>query len=68
MNLLKTRVSHAKYGAGKITRLADGVVTIFFEQYGSHSFRYPDCFADEVKSEESEARRQIEADLAAKAE
>lgn len=57
MNMLKQQVTHRKYGAGTVTGLNGGVVTVFFEQYGSHSFRYPDAFLKELKAVQPEVQR-----------
>ena len=64
MNILKRQVTHRKYGSGTVTGFRDNVVTVFFDQYGSHSFRYPDAFADEMRAVDAEVQRSVESEMA----
>lgn len=57
MNMLKQQVTHRKYGAGTVTSLNGSVITVFFEQYGSHSFRYPDAFLKDLRATQPEVQR-----------
>ncbi len=63
MELKRRQVSHRKYGSGTVTGFNGRVLTVFFDQYGSHSFRYPDAFATELKASEPEVQRFIESEL-----
>ncbi|MGN0802522.1 MAG: hypothetical protein ACI4MF_08015 [Candidatus Faecivicinus sp.] len=64
MELKRRQVTHRKYGSGTVTGFDGRVLTVFFDQYGSHSFRYPDIFAEELKASEPEVQRFVEAALA----
>ena len=60
MELVRRQVTHRKFGAGTVTGFDGRVITVFFEQYGSRSFRYPDAFADGLRAVDEEVRRWLE--------
>lgn len=68
MNLLRRTVNHRKYGTGTVTGFNGDVLTVFFDQYGSHSFRFPDIFREELKATDPTVQRQAEAALDSAAE
>lgn len=63
MELMRKPVSHRKYGAGTVTGFNGRVLTVFFDQYGSHSFRFPDIFREELKAGDPNIQQQVEAML-----
>lgn len=63
MEMCRQKVTHRKYGAGTVIGFDDRVLTVFFDQYGAHSFRYPDIFASELKAVDPEVQRRIDAAL-----
>ncbi len=63
MELVGRKVVHPKFGPGTITGLKNGVIRVFFDQFGSHSFRYPMAFADSLAAVESEVQAFVKREL-----
>ena len=61
MELMKKKVTHKKYGPGTVTGFNGRVMTVFFDQYGSHSFHFPEIFREELKASDDVLQHQIEA-------
>ena len=59
MELMRATVSHRKYGMGTVTGFDGRVVTVFFDQYGAHSFRFPEIFAEDLKATDPVLQQQI---------
>ena len=60
MELLRKTVSHRRYGSGTITAMHGDVMTVFFDQYGAHSFRFPEIFREELKLSDDAAQRHVQ--------
>ena len=63
MDLNRKQVVHQKYGPGTVTGLDGRVLRVFFDQFGSHSFRYPEVFAEALKAAQPEVQAFVEAEL-----
>lgn len=60
MELMRRAVTHRKYGSGTVTGFDGRVLTVFFDQYGSHSFRFPGIFSEELQANDPTVQRQVE--------
>ena len=63
MDLNRKQVVHQKYGSGTVTGFDGRVLRVFFDQFGSHSFRYPEIFSEDLKAAEPEVQAFVEAEL-----
>ena len=63
MDLNRRQVVHQKHGSGTVTGLKGSVLRVFFDQFGSHCFRYPDAFASELKAADPEVQAFVEREL-----
>lgn len=63
MDMHGQKVTHRKYGAGTVIGFDGKILTVFFDQYGAHSFRYPEAFAADLKASDPDAQARIEAEL-----
>lgn len=59
MELMRKKVFHKKYGPGTITGFNGHVITVFFDQYGAHSFHFPEIFRSELRIDEDALQQQM---------
>jgi hypothetical protein len=50
MNFIGQKVSHKKYGAGRVKSFERDAVTVYFEAWGAHTFPFPQAFAKELRA------------------
>jgi hypothetical protein len=63
MDSFNQQVVHTKFGFGKISELSGNVLTVYFQDYGSHTFVYPQAFEKYLKAVDAEFARAVAADL-----
>lgn len=63
MDCYNQQVVHTKFGIGKISDRSGNVLTVYFKDYGSHTFLYPQAFEKYLKASDPEFAREVEADL-----
>ncbi len=52
MNFKNAFVTHKRFGSGTVQSLDGKALTICFQQYGARTFRFPDIFQTELKTED----------------
>jgi hypothetical protein len=63
MDCFNQQVIHTKFGIGKINELSGNVLTVYFKDYGAHTFLYPQAFEKYLKAIDPEFAREVESDL-----
>ncbi len=52
MNFKNASVTHKRFGSGTVQSLDGKALTICFQQYGARTFRFPDIFQTELKTDD----------------
>ena len=52
MNFKNASVTHKRFGNGFVQSLDGEVLTIRFQQYGTRTFRFPDVFLTDLKTDD----------------
>ena len=47
-----TAVTHKRFGAGTVISLEGKALTVRFQQYGTRTFRFPDIFKTDLKTDD----------------
>jgi hypothetical protein len=63
MNCVNQQVIHIKFGIGKTSECSGNVLTVYFKDYGAHTFLYPQAFEKYLKASDPEFAREVAADL-----
>ena len=66
MDFLNRQVFHKRFGQGRIQMQDGKTVTVWFENYGSRTFIYPDAFASFLQSDDEELMEEVSKALAQK--
>ena len=66
MDFLNRQVFHKRFGRGQIQMQDGKTVTVWFENYGSRTFIYPDAFASFLQSDDEELMEEVSKALAQK--
>jgi len=66
MDFLNRQVFHKRFGQGRIQMQDGKTVTVWFENYGSRTFIYPDAFASFLQSDDEELMEEVSKALARK--
>lgn len=65
MDMNGRHVRHTKFGTGTIKSCENGVIQIYFDQYGARFFHYPEVFAKFITTDDDALAIQVNADLTA---
>ncbi len=52
MNFKNASVTHKRFGNGIVLSLDEKALTVRFQQYGTHTFRFPDIFQTDLKTDD----------------
>ena len=52
MNFKNAFVTHKRFGNGTVQSLDGKTLTIWFQQYGTRTFRFPDIFQTDLKTDD----------------
>lgn len=63
MNCFNQQVTHTKFGIGRISERSGNVLTVYFQDYGSHTFVYPQAFEKYLKASDPGFAREVAEDL-----
>lgn len=63
MDILNRPVNHIKFGAGVIKSCENGVIQVYFSQYGARFFHYPEAFDKFLSTDDEALMIQVAADL-----
>ena len=63
MECQNQQVVHKRFGRGAIVRREENVIQVYFQDYGSRAFRYPEAFEGFLKAEDSMFAEAVQGDL-----
>ena len=63
MECQNQQVVHKRFGRGAIVRREENVIQVYFQDYGSRAFHYPEAFEGFLKAEDSAFAEAVQADL-----
>ena len=63
MECIGQSVTHQKFGVGKIKERKDNTITVFFQDYGAHTFLYPQAFEQYLKAKDADFAKAVKSDL-----
>ena len=52
MSFKNASVTHKRFGGGTVQDLDDKSLTVWFQQYGARTFRFPDVFRTDLKTDD----------------
>ncbi len=52
MNFKNASVTHKRFGEGTVQSLDGKALTVWFKQYGARTFRFPDAFKTDLKTDD----------------
>ena len=52
MNFKNAPVTHKRFGNGTVQSMDSKSLTVWFQQYGARTFRFPDVFQNDMKTDD----------------
>ncbi len=63
MDCINQHVVHKKFGQGVIKDHKENIITIYFQEYGAHTFIYPQAFDKYLTARDPEFAKSVSLDL-----
>lgn len=63
MECVNRSVTHKRFGSGRILSREDGVIRVYFPEFGARAFRYPEAFETFLRAEDEDFAQSVQGDL-----